>query len=118
MTANDHKILFTALGFLAVILRDVPREKQALRATAIAGLIESFCMSVVPEAFGGQDAADESSMRDRMVFIIAGLLKTTGDCTQSDLEGKGFSAENISRHWPMAYALARVSLDTPANKDS
>lgn len=49
MTRNDHKIIFMALGFLAVIIRDVPREKQALRATAIAKLIENFCMEAVGE---------------------------------------------------------------------
>ncbi len=52
MTRTDHQIIFTALGFLAVILReDVPRDKQALRATTIAGLIESFCQSSLPEVF-------------------------------------------------------------------
>jgi hypothetical protein len=34
MTRTDHKILFTALGFLAVILDNAPRDKQALRATS------------------------------------------------------------------------------------
>ena len=42
MTRTDHQVLFTALGFLAVILSDVPHDKQAQRATAIAGLIEFF----------------------------------------------------------------------------
>jgi hypothetical protein len=52
MTSADRQILFTALGFLAVILRnDVPHEKQALRAMAIADLIEAFCRSALPEQF-------------------------------------------------------------------
>ena len=52
MTRTDRQILFTALGFLAVILRDdLPQDKRALRATSIAELIEAFCMSALPEAF-------------------------------------------------------------------
>lgn len=52
MTHTDRQLLFISLGFLAVIMRnDVPRDKQALRATAISGLIESFCRAVLPEAF-------------------------------------------------------------------
>ena len=59
MTRDDLRILCTALGFSAVIANDVAsREKQALRATAIAGLIEAFCMSAVPDAFGF-DASDD-----------------------------------------------------------
>lgn len=51
MTRTDQKILFTSLGFLAVILNDAPKDRQAMRATAIANLIESFCRAAVPEAF-------------------------------------------------------------------
>ena len=58
MTQTDRQILFISLGFLAVIVRgDVPRDKQALRATAIADLIESFCRSVLPEAFQEEDVS-------------------------------------------------------------
>ena len=42
----------TALGFLAVILKDEPDDKQALRAKAIGRLIESFCLVTVPSAAG------------------------------------------------------------------
>jgi hypothetical protein len=51
MTRTDHKIIFTALGFLTVILDNVPRDKQAMRATAIAQLIEAFCAASMPDAF-------------------------------------------------------------------
>ena len=51
MTRTDYKVIFTALGFLAVIQDNVPRDRQALRATTIAQLIEAFCASAVPEAF-------------------------------------------------------------------
>jgi hypothetical protein len=51
MTRTDYKVLFTALGFLAVILDNVPRDRQAARATAVAELIEAFCASAMPDAF-------------------------------------------------------------------
>lgn len=45
---QDH---FTSLGFLALILDNLPRDKQALRVTTLAQLIESLCASSVPKAF-------------------------------------------------------------------
>ena len=39
MTRDDLRIICTALGFTAVILKDVPADNQALRATSIAELI-------------------------------------------------------------------------------
>ncbi|MGB9154140.1 MAG: hypothetical protein WCD70_13760 [Alphaproteobacteria bacterium] len=50
MTRDDLRILCTALGFTAVIMKDVA-DNQVLRATSIAKLIEDFCITVVPEAF-------------------------------------------------------------------
>jgi len=63
MSRNDRQILFTALGFLAVVLReDVPKEKQAMRALAMADLIESFCRSSLPDNFEEEDL-DEAFSR-------------------------------------------------------
>src|ERR1700730_7133151 len=84
MTRTDHKVIFTALGFLAVIQNDVPKDKQALRASAIAGHIESFCMETVPEAFstlnieGGQTEAHEQLLEN---FIAE--LRDTGSARLS-----------------------------------
>jgi sirohydrochlorin ferrochelatase len=50
--AQMLRIHCTALGFLAVILKDVEQDKQALRAKTIGRLIESFCMVTVPDALG------------------------------------------------------------------
>jgi hypothetical protein len=58
MTPVDRKIFFTALGFLAVIVRDVPEDKQALRAKAIARLIENFCTTSAAE----DEAADATQL--------------------------------------------------------
>lgn len=61
MSRTDRQLVFTALGFLAVIVReDVPHECQAMRALAIADLIEAFCRSSLPEAFNQEDL-DEAS---------------------------------------------------------
>jgi len=52
MSPADRQLLFTALGFMAVIIReDVPHDRQAMRAMAIADLIEAFCRSALPEQF-------------------------------------------------------------------
>ena len=54
MTQTDYKVVFTALGFLAVILRAAPQDGRARRAAALADLIESFCKNAMPEAFARQ----------------------------------------------------------------
>jgi hypothetical protein len=62
MTPDDLRIHATALGFIAVILGDVPCDKQTQRAIAIARLIESYCHETVPEAFHGCDAFINSTL--------------------------------------------------------
>lgn len=59
MTRTDQKVLFTALGFLAVVINDVPGDGRAARATALADLIEGFCKTMVPDAFGLEGAPQE-----------------------------------------------------------
>lgn len=59
MTRTDKKVLFTALGFLAVVINDVAGERRAARATALADLIEGFCKTMVPDAFGLEIAPRE-----------------------------------------------------------
>lgn len=60
MTRDDHKILFKALGFLAVIVRDVPADKQAARAQALATLMENFCFSTEAESSATPPAEDRA----------------------------------------------------------
>ena len=45
----DQKTFFTALGFVAVVMSDVPQDRQAERAVAIAKLMEAFCIMVATE---------------------------------------------------------------------
>ncbi len=49
MTHIDKRTFFASLGFLAVILNDTPKGKQAHRAAAIAQLIEEFCSAPISE---------------------------------------------------------------------
>lgn len=49
---------------------------------------------------------------DRMVTAIAKKLQSSGSCKPHELRSLGFSPDEIARHWPMAYALACVSLGT------
>lgn len=46
-----------------------------------------------------------------MATAIAEILTKNGDCYPEDLKARGFSPEEIKRHWPMAYALAKVELN-------
>ncbi len=63
MSPADRQLLFTALGFLAVIVRDdVPHDRQAMRALAIADLIEAFCRATLPEHFKEEDLKEASCL--------------------------------------------------------
>ena len=119
MTANDHKILFTALGLLAVILKDEPVKHQATRALAIAELIESFCRETVPDAFGDQGSAENHmAAKHRMASVIADIIKTEGTCSPHELKNHGFTPNEIGLYWTMAYALACLSLNIQPSMDS
>jgi hypothetical protein len=54
MTRKDHRIFFTALGFLAAVQSNVREDKRSLQATMLAGLIESFCENAMPGAFANE----------------------------------------------------------------
>jgi hypothetical protein len=75
MTRIDHKIIFTALGFLAVILDNVPHDKQALRATTLAKLIEAFCVASLPDAFVSEslDTSRAAEIESLVELYIAAL---------------------------------------------
>jgi hypothetical protein len=84
MTRTDHKIIFTALGFLAVILDNVPRDKQALRATGLAQLIEAFCATSVPDAFTSEDAGGaRTAETEALLELFIAELRDTGSAPLS-----------------------------------
>jgi hypothetical protein len=84
MTRTDHKVIFTALGFLAVILNDVPRDKQALRASAIASLIEGFCKATIPEAFDAPTLdGTQPDSTERLLDTYMAELRDTGSARLS-----------------------------------
>jgi hypothetical protein len=56
-----------------------------------------------------EGAAD--SVLDRMASAIEETIQSSGDCKRHELRSLGFSPGEIALHWPMAYALACVSLD-------
>jgi len=70
MTRTDSKILFTALGFLAVVVMGESAKKDgAKRAMALAGLIEAFCHTAHPDLFidNAPDDAIDTAALDRMI---------------------------------------------------
>ncbi|MBR0967865.1 hypothetical protein JQ554_28455 [Bradyrhizobium diazoefficiens] len=79
MTRNDYRVIFTALGFLAVVLDNVPREKQALRAATLARLIEGFCATSVPEAMTEVGSKDVGELLEAYVT----QLRETGSARLS-----------------------------------
>lgn len=69
----DQKTFFNALGFLAVVLNDVPQEKQAQRALAISKLIENFCILSVGEEWTAESSSQNGL--EVMTQLFAGLVK-------------------------------------------
>jgi len=69
MKREDRQLLFTALGFMAVVMqRGTMTGDGAARAQGFAILIEEFCRTAVPEAFDppeepllGQSESDVSA---------------------------------------------------------
>jgi hypothetical protein len=52
MTRSDFQILFTALGFLAVVMKgDSSKKDGAKQAKAMATMIEVFCRTTHPDLF-------------------------------------------------------------------
>jgi hypothetical protein len=63
MPRQDIQILFTALGFLTVVMKGENAKKDgAKQAKAMAGLIEAFCQAAHPKAFEGETEADKSDV--------------------------------------------------------
>src|ERR1700690_1827911 len=84
MTRTDYKVLFTALGFLAVILDNVPRDRQALRATTLAQLIESFCATSLPEAFTSEAMeATGAAETEHLLELYVAELRAAGSAQLS-----------------------------------
>jgi hypothetical protein len=68
---------------------------------------------VTQNADTSEDAiAEKLEAQQRMANAIIKIIKEKGECQPHDLRGKGFTADEIARHWPMAYALAEVEIKT------
>lgn len=113
MTPTDLRVLCAALGFTAVAMQrgQSPKKESALRAVALAGLIEEFCRATLPDVFGepGENGQPDDRRLDTQ-FAVAGIYRETGGCLPHDLIARGFTHDEIDRHWPMAKALALVEL--------
>lgn len=68
MTALPPRLLFTALTFTSVVGRDgLPSENKADKITALAGFMEAYCRTTVPEAFA--DAAPRSPLEQALAAV-------------------------------------------------
>jgi hypothetical protein len=125
MTLTDFRLICTALGFAAVAMQSGNKSLEgegASRAVGMAKLIEEFCRTAIPEAFERTEieeafgfAAPESegviTAAGDMAGAIVEIMKEQGGCLPQDLTAKGFSQEEIDRHWVMARALAAVKMN-------
>lgn len=77
----DRRILFTALGFVAIASKGGRAADQSEQVLAMADLIETFCRLRVPEAFDDDAAPVDNSKRDSMVAAIADIMRADGRCS-------------------------------------
>ena len=125
MTLTDLRLLCAALGFTAVVIHGgkTPKHEAAGRAGEFARLIEDFCRLSVPEVMEGEEGKDmrvvdlvtdkpeaKFAPAERMATAIAEIYREQGGCLPQDLIAKGFTPEEVDRHWAMAKALALVEL--------
>ena len=126
MTPMDLRVLCAALGFTAVVMQNgkVPKQEGARRASEFACLIEEHRQITVPEAL---EQGEEEEMQvvdlvttkpegkfgpaERMATAIVEIYREQGGCLPQDLLIKGFSNDEIVRHWAMANALAKIELN-------
>jgi hypothetical protein len=123
MKPLDVRLLCTALGFSTIVSRDGRAGKKAIMG--FAKLIEEFCQATIPEAFeaangnGEGDISETSnpeakileSVVQRMADAIVQIYREQNGCLPQDLQSKGFSSEEIEKHWAMAKALAAVKMN-------
>lgn len=65
MLRSDFRVIFTALGFMAMAQKDgLSSIDRKARAIALARLIESFCYITVPEAFENDEINMDPDMQD------------------------------------------------------
>jgi len=113
----DLRTLCHALGFTVVVTHGhgmIRRKGEATRrALTFARLIEEFCLEQVGDA-SDPSAEGPLAIVTRMANAIVEILTTQeGRCEADDLLTKGFTREQIERHWKMAQALAYVKLNQP-----
>lgn len=82
MTRTDQQILFTALGFTAVVLQGGREDDGSRRAQEFARLIEEFCRATLPEVFAPTDHIVESPQPDIAIDTMIERFK-------AELQDKG-----------------------------
>lgn len=71
MTRMDRQILFSALGFMTVLLKeDAKRKDSATRAVSMSKLIEAFCEATLPELSAHQAMRDKTDVLDKWIDLL------------------------------------------------
>jgi hypothetical protein len=68
MDRRDFRLICTALGFAVVVMQDGADNALTDRAQALAGLIESYCLTTQPDAVAALDV-DQSDATGNLEVI-------------------------------------------------
>lgn len=112
MTRIDRQTFFSALGFLAVLMKDVNANKDgANRVIWAAKLIEAFCEASSPELAAERNAQNKDEVLDKLIEHIKGDIEQRGEARLPDDHGTlhGLYARLIQRH--RAYATDDLIAD-------
>ncbi|MDD3287582.1 MAG: hypothetical protein PHX43_01060 [Alphaproteobacteria bacterium] len=78
MTRTDQQLIFTALGFMAVLMRgEIDQNDSAKRARGIAWLIEEFCLNSQSSNIGDAKDCFSDDLTDNQVDGLIDNFKAT-----------------------------------------
>jgi DNA-binding XRE family transcriptional regulator len=113
----SRKDLNAASGVSVETLKNIETGKYIPQVTTAGKLVDTLAAHGV-ELIGSRYVQgvvtvleDKVSVAERMATAVVGIIREQGGCVPQDLLEKGFTSEEIDRHWVMAKALAYVELN-------
>lgn len=104
MTPQDLRILCTALGFTAVVMKGGENQKEsARRALGFANLIEAFCNYTIPQ-LGAAINENEAYQLDETIERLKADLRTRGEADMQKSRHTLFRLYDRLRQRYAAYA--------------
>lgn len=113
----SRKDLSAASGVSAETLRNIETGKFVPQETTTEKLLSTLAAHGV-ELIGSRYVQgvvmmlkDKVSVAERMATAVVEITREEGSCVPKDLLARGFTEDEIDRHWAMAKALAQVELN-------